>query len=143
MLAGAHKVGRRCVRRLLLVAIVAVVATMGLTMLVVGVFLRLAETMPVSAAAMVTGGAVLVGAGLIASIACLLGRRPWEEAATPPSATGPADLLVAAATAIGRDATEHAPQLAVFALLAGTAIGASPRLRRALADLVFSLGDGS
>jgi len=133
LLAGAHLAGQRCRRRLVLAATVAVIATLGLTMLAVGGFLRLAEVMPAPTAAMVMGGAVLAVAGLIALIGCLLVRRP---AAPSRSANDrPADLLLAAVTAIGRDATRHAPQLALLALVAGTAIGASPRLRKALADL--------
>lgn len=46
-----------------------------------------------------------------------------------------AELLAAAEAAIARDARAEAPMFALLALVAGSAIGVSPTLRRILADL--------
>lgn len=141
VLAGASVDGRRCRRRIVPALIAAFVAVMGLAMLVGAAFFGLAERMPASLAAAVTGGGLLAMAGLIGLIAWLLDRARPAVAASSPPASGFADLLSAAATAIGRDAHEQAPQFAVIALLAGCAVGASPRLRRVLADAALSLGN--
>jgi len=143
VLAGASVDGRRCCRRIIPALIAALVAVMGLAMLVGAAFFALAERMPASIAAAVTGGGLLAVAGLIGLIAWLVERgRPTNAGSSTP-ANGLADLLRAAATAISRDAHEQAPQFAAIALLAGCALGASPRLRRVLADFALSFGDRS
>jgi len=137
-LAGARGRLRRYRLRLLLTALAGLVAIMGLAMLVGGAFLRLAACMTAPAAAAVTGGGLLIAAGLIALTARLLrrGRSRRPVRAPPPGGNAAiADLLGAAEAAIARDAQSETPSFAVTALLVGCAIGASPELRRALADL--------
>lgn len=143
VLTGASVEGQRCCRRIVPAVIAVLVAMAGVTMLVAAVFFGLAERMPASMAAAVTGGGLLVVAVLIGLIAWLLERGRPPATASPSSANGLTDLLSAAATAISRDARDQAPQLAVIALLAGCALGASPRLRRVLAGFALSLGDRS
>ncbi|MBY0431282.1 MAG: phage holin family protein [Rhodospirillales bacterium] len=143
MLADLRDDVRRYALHILLAALAALVATLGFVMLMVSAFLRLGESMAAPAAAAVTGGIVLVLAGLIALAAQRFGhgtsRKRVPETARPSvtdSASGIAELLIAAEAAIGADARSKTPRFALMALLAGCAIGASPRLRRALADLI-------
>jgi hypothetical protein len=121
VLAGArHQVRAYCVR-ILLAAVAALVAAMGLAMLVGSAFLSLAEGMSAQAAAAVTGGGLLAAAVLLALIAPRLGRgRPRRRPAA----------------AIGRDARSETAGFVLTALLAGCAVGASPEFRRAIADLL-------
>lgn len=143
VLAGARSRARRYCLRVLLAALAGLVALMGLVMLVGGAFLRLAECMAAPAAAAVTGGGLLVAAGLIALTARLLRRGRSLKPAGAAAARGRTDgstaaitaLLAGAEAAIERDARAETPSFAIMALLAGCAIGASPALRRAIADL--------
>jgi hypothetical protein len=142
--AGARVQVRRYCLHILLLALAGLVAVMGFAMLVAGIFLRLAECMTMASAAAVTGGGLLLAAGLVALTAWLLSRRAARPAlgaaAAPDWANGSAaviaELLVAAEAAIQRDARAESPRFAILALLAGCALGASPKLRRILADLV-------
>jgi hypothetical protein len=140
VLSGAEEKARRSCLRVLLAAIALFVATMGLVLLVASVFLLLTDKMAIPAAAAVTGGGLLAAAGLIALAVLLLNRRGSRRTAMPKpaetDATNLADLLRAAEAAIGRDARSDPPLFPLLALLAGCAIGASPRLRRVLADLI-------
>jgi len=77
---------------------------------------------------------LLVAAGLIALIAQLL-RHARPRRSTNGDAAAIAELLAAAEAAIGRGARAEAPTIAIMALLAGCALGASPQLRRVLLDL--------
>jgi hypothetical protein len=138
LLADARPAVQRHCLRILLVILAVFVATFGLVMLVGGAFLWLAESLSAPTAAAVTGGGLLVVAGLIALAALLIGRgrrRRSMRKSTNGSASGIADLLAAMEAAIGRDARAEAPGFALIALLVGCAVGASPRLRRAIADL--------
>ena len=138
LLTDARAAMRRYGLRILLAALAALVGTFGLAMLVGSAFLWLAECMTAPAAAAVTGAGLLVAAGLIALTAALLGRRRSRRTtskATDGGAAGIANTLAALQTAIGRDVRADAPTMALAALLAGCAIGASPRLRRAIAAL--------
>jgi hypothetical protein len=113
-------------------------------MLVASAFLLLTETMAAPVAAAVTGGGLLVTAGLMALVAMFLrrarSRRQNCGAETRKSTTGSAscvaDLLDAAEAAIDRDARSEIPLLALMALLAGCAIGTSPELRRAIGRII-------
>ena len=143
MLSDLRDDMRRYCLRILLAALAALVATLGLVMLVVSAFLRLTESMAAPVAAAVTGGIVLVLAGLIALAAHWLSRgtrRKRSTAAAPPSITGSAssiaDLFLVADAAIHADARSESPRFALIALLAGCAIGASPKLRRLLTDFI-------
>jgi hypothetical protein len=149
LLACVRADARDRVRRysigLLLAALAALIATTGLAMLVGSAFLCLAESMTVQAAAAVTGGGLLVAAGLVAVTARLLSRSRSRRStggaaareSTGGNTTGIADLLASVETAIGRGARSEAPGLALMALLAGCAIGASPSLRQAIVDLAL------
>ena len=134
-------VGRYCIG-ILLAVLAALIATTGLAMLAVSAFLCLAVSMTTQAAAAVIGGGLLIAAGLVAVAARLLRRSRSTGGATSresrgPSAPGIAALLASVETAIGREARSEGPGLALMALLAGCAIGASPSLRRAIADLAL------
>lgn len=140
MLADLRDGVRRCCVRIVLAIAAAFVASIGLIMLVVGAHLHLAAQMPAPAAAAVTGGVLLILAGLMALIARQVGRgaprKPVGGTAPPRGgAAGIAELAMAAEAAIAADARSPAPRLALVAVLVGCAIGASPRLRRAIADL--------
>lgn len=140
MLAELRDGVRRCCIHIALAAAAAFVASIGLIMLVVGAHLHLAAQMPAPAAAAVTGGALLILAGLIALIARRFGRstsrKPAAGVASPKNgAMDIAGLAIAAEAAITADARSPTPRLALVAVLVGCAIGASPRLRRAIADL--------
>jgi hypothetical protein len=145
MLAGARCELRRSCRRLLLTAIAALVAVMGFVMLVGSLYLRLAESMSAPTAAAVTGGGLLVLAGVIALTTLLIRREAAPQpcpVAAPVAAAAPSkisaltDLLAAAEVAIDRDAHAETQVFPLLALLAGCAVGASPQLRRTLADLL-------
>ncbi len=138
LLAGPRATVRGLCRGILLAALAMFVATLGLVVLVGSVFLWLAESMTMPAAAALTGGGLLVVAGLIGVAALLVGRgrsRRSRRKSSNGSASGIADLMVAMEAAIGRDVRANAPGVALIALLTGCAIGASPRLRRVIVDL--------
>jgi hypothetical protein len=121
-----------------LAVLAGLIGLMGAVMLVGSAFLRLAETMTAAEAAAITGGGLLVVAGLIALIVGLLSRRRVRRPAA--QATGGvaaiAEVLAVAEAAITRHARAEAPRFAVIALLAGCVLGASPSLRKTLLDLV-------
>lgn len=138
-LTGAQGEFHRHCRRIALTAVAAITAIMGSAMLVGAAFLHLAETIPAPTAAMVVGAGLLVIAGIIAAAAMLPGRANSRPAmGNPPDdrAAKMANILVAAEAAINRDARSETPLLALSALVAGCALGASPQLRRALAGLI-------
>jgi hypothetical protein len=138
VLAGARTKVRSYCLYIALAFLAGLVALMGVVMLVGSAFLSLAEIMTAPAAAAVTGGGLLVVAGLIALTVGLLSRgrrrRPASKAASGTAAL--AELLAAAEAAIARDACSKAPRFAIIALLTGCVIGASPTLRKTLLDLV-------
>jgi len=139
-----ERVRRYCIG-IVLAVLAAVIATTGLAMLAVSTFLYLADSMTTQAAAAVTGGGLLIVAGLVALAARLLGRSRsgrstgGAPAREPTGSSTPAieDLLASVETAIARELRSEAPGLALIALLTGCAIGASPQLRRAIADLAL------
>jgi len=125
---------------ILLAALAALIATMGLAMLVGSAFLCLADSMTAPAAAAVTGGGLLVAAGCVAATARLLSHSRSHRSTGGAAARedGIANVLASVETAISRTAQAEAPGLALIALLAGCAIGASPSLRRAIAELALA-----
>jgi len=132
VVADAQSELRRHRWRIVLAAVAALLAAMGLAMLAGGAFLLLAESMATAAAAAVTGGGLLAVAGLLA-LAAPRSLKPAGDATD--SASAIADLVGAAAAAIDRDAHSETPRFALLAVLAGCAVGASPQLRRVIADL--------
>jgi hypothetical protein len=122
LLAGARRRVRVYCARMLLAAIAALVAAMGFAMLAGSAFLSLADSMSAQAAAAVTGGGLVAAAALLAVIAPRLGR---ERSRLRPAAENT------------RDGRSEAAGLALTALLAGCAFGASPDLRRVIADLLI------
>ena len=135
-LAGARGVVRRYRLSVVLGAVAALVATMGLAMLVAGVFLLLAESMAAPAAAAMTGGGLVAVAGLIGLAVWLLGRTRSRR--RPAATNGTSGIIDLVGAAIAADARSETPLFAVAALLAGCAIGASPQLRCTIADLFCS-----
>jgi hypothetical protein len=137
--AGARPPLRRYGVLILLAALAGLLGVMGLAMLVGSVFLRLADGMSAAAAAAVTGGGLLVIAGLILLAGWLVRRRPRRRPIPAPRAGNAAviaELAAVAQAAIQRDARSEHPRFALAALVVGCAIGASPKLRAALAALL-------
>ena len=112
----------------------------GFGFLVAALYLELARTAGTSAAALMTGALCLAGAGLVAVAGWLvvrsIGRRPAASEA-PQDASR---LALAMGEAVGGSlqaaARRHRYGAIGVALVAGFAIGVSPRLRRALRSLV-------
>jgi len=136
VLADARGRWRRYCLRVAAGALAGLVAAMGLALLVGSAVLGLASAMTPGSAAAVTGGSLLVAAGLIVLAARLLRRRRRRSIGAPAGDRAIAELLSAMEDALGDGVRSEAPSLAAAALLVGCAIGASPELRRALADLV-------
>ncbi len=138
VLAGTGAAVQRLCVRILLTVLAVFVATCGFVVLVGSAFLWLSESLSTQVATAVTGGGLLAAAGLIALAALLVGRgrlrRPTLKS-TEGSTSRITDLLAAMETTMGRDASANAPGVALIALLVGCAVGASPGLRRAIADL--------
>ena len=83
----------------------------------------------------------MVLAGLAAFGTRWVGARSEPKPAASPEATsgdlsGLIGLIATLEAAIDADARSERPRFALVALTAGCALGASPRLRRILADLV-------
>ena len=138
MLADLRATLRRYCLRLALICFAAVVAAIGMSMGAFAAYLRLAEIMAAPWAAALTGSAALVLAGLAACSTRWVGARSDPKPAASPEAS-PGDLSGLLATleaAIDADARSERPRFALVALTAGCALGASPRLRRILADFV-------
>jgi hypothetical protein len=146
MLADLRATFRGYCLRLVLVALAGVVTIIGLSLLALGAVLGLAEIMVAPWAAALTGAAALVLAGLaMFATRWVGGRSTPKPARTPtpaPSGAAPGEisslvgLFDTLEEAIAADARSQHPRFAVLALAAGCALGASPRLRRMLADLV-------
>lgn len=129
---------------------VALYAAMGLVMalalvglagwLLIALWLLLLTVTSPAAAALYTGLATLFAGLLIALILWAFARR--RRAAAPAAQAGgfEGELATRLAAFAGRDAgsfiSAHPGQAAMVALVVGLAVGASPRLRSALRDLV-------
>lgn len=140
MLNGVATEIRRWRRQLWLKLMVALMAAMGLVMLMVSLFYTLQESMTPPVAAGVIGGALLGIAGLIAVVAPLLDRNRSDRPVRGEAPREPVDALALAVAAIGRDIRSDIPVLALAALVSGCVLGSSPELRRVLVDRLLKTG---
>ncbi len=120
----------------------ALAALEGLGLVLAGAYLSLSRHVPPWVAGLIIGGlAILVAALIVAWVA--RDMRHGERPAAPPLASshpapepGTASLLGAAAAELAGKTNIKARDLALAALVAGVALGFSPRLR----DQVFGQG---
>jgi hypothetical protein len=119
----------------------AIVLTAGIGWLLAALWLALQTALSPAAAAAWTGLVAVAVAGVIAAAAYASRRSPVRRSPAPDAASGFEEEVAGRLAALaGRDAAAfvaaHPGRAAVVALALGLAVGASPRLRAALRDLL-------
>jgi len=121
--------------RAIVFLVAAVIAIVGLAMLAVAAALALSDVYgPVGGAAM-AGGLILAVALVVAGLAALFSGRTARRLSTDAVRAARADLaddMARVSTLLGGTGHGKPGALAVAGLLAGIAVGLSPRLRRFL-----------
>jgi hypothetical protein len=141
-LARARLRARALARKTALLAVAALLALMALAMLTLAAFIALADAYGPALGALLTAALLAVFAAALALLAGPLSRTaPRATAARPLVDPDAADLEAALlARRLRAEADDQlrraAPGASLAALAAGVAIGASPRLRRLLRDLL-------
>ena len=137
---------RLLARKTALLALAGLLAVFALAMFVAAAFMALAEAYGPVLGAAITGAGLVVATLFVLMLASAGGRPPAAalppQPAPPHPAPPPSPELEAALLAqrLGREAEaairRNAPEASLAALVAGVALGASPKLRRALRDLL-------
>ncbi len=121
-------------------ALLAFLIVAGTGFLVAAFYLVLADAIGATLAALISGAACLGAAGIVTLIAWLVQRPSAQRSAPSAQTPDAAKMALAMGEMLGGDlnslAKNHRKGLIGAALVAGLAVGASPKLRRSLRDLI-------
>lgn len=120
--------------------ILALLVVAGSGFLLAAVYLLLADSIGTNLAALVTGASCFGAAGIVGLIAWSVQRRPAQRGAPSAQTPDAATMALAMGEMLGGGlntlAKNHRKGLVGAALVAGFAVGVSPKLRRSLLDLL-------